>query len=122
MNSSIKSTCLLFETIKIQDRQLHNLRYHNRRMNASRCKLFGCTNELQLEEFISIPDKLNYDLFKCQVVYNELIAQVKFEPYKPRIIKTLQLVQADSIHTSISFLTEAVLINCSKQRWLTMFL
>ena len=83
-------------------------------MNASRRKLFGRTNELQLEEFISIPDKLNYDLFKCHVVYNELIVQVKFEPYKPRIIKTLQLVQADSIQYEHKFLDRSCLDKLSE--------
>lgn len=109
MNSSIRSTCLLFETIKIQDRQPRNLEYHNRRMNESRRTLFGCADGIRLEEFVLVPAELDSDLFKCRVIYNESIVQVQFEKYLPRIIKTLQLVQADSIQYHHKFLDRACL-------------
>lgn len=94
----------MFETIRIQNKQPCNLRYHNRRMNAARRSLFGCTDELRLEEIISVPAVLTEDLYKCRVLYGKSIFDVQFEIYSPRIIKTLQLVQADSIRYEFKFL------------------
>jgi 4-amino-4-deoxychorismate lyase len=73
-------------------------------MNASRRALLGCTDELRLEEVVSVPDELGTDLLKCRVTYDESIVQIRFEKYLPKTVKTLQLVRADSVRYDHKFL------------------
>ncbi len=94
----------MFETIRIQNRQPHNLQYHNRRMNASRRTFLGCTDDLRLEEIIPVSAGLPTGLLKCRIIYNESVVDVQFEKYVPRNVKTLQLVRDDAIRYDHKFL------------------
>jgi 4-amino-4-deoxychorismate lyase len=89
--------CPLFETIKVENRILHNLEFHNERLNRSRKHLFGCTDIIDLNELISIPEDLSNDVFKCRVVYSEEIEEIKFANYAKRQIRTLKMVECDNI-------------------------
>jgi 4-amino-4-deoxychorismate lyase len=89
--------CPLFETIKVENRILHNLEFHNERLNRSRKHLFGCTDIIDLNELISIPEDLNDNVFKCRVVYSEEIEQIQFANYARRQIRTLKMVECDNI-------------------------
>lgn len=94
----------LFETIKIKDRKLHNIEFHNSRMNNSRKILFNCDDEIILEKIIKIPDELSNNIFKCRVVYSKQIDDVEFQPYFERKISTLQTINVDWIDYSYKFL------------------
>ncbi|MBA4311506.1 MAG: hypothetical protein C0417_02640 [Chlorobiaceae bacterium] len=89
--------CPLFETIKIENKILHNLEYHNERLNKSRKNIFGCTDIIDLNDLISIPEDLGNDVSKCRVVYSEEIEQIQFAHYAKRQIRTLKLVECDNL-------------------------
>jgi len=102
---------LLFETIKVQNKTLHNLEYHNQRLNKSRKDLLGCTDFIDLREEISIPRYINNDVFKCRVLYSREIEQIQFIPYKLRQIRTIKIVECDTIEYYYKFVDRKILSN-----------
>ena len=65
--------CLLLETIKVKNKQVQSLDFHNERLNRTRKELFGASKPLLLEEIIQIPDNLGDGVFKCRVLYRKEI-------------------------------------------------
>jgi len=72
---------LLFETIKCQNRQLHNLFYHNNRVRWTLENLFGIIGDFDFENIIEIPDWVGEGLYRCRVSYDEEVSKVEFFKY-----------------------------------------
>lgn len=89
--------CRLIETIKIFDKKLFNIEYHNRRMNNSRKILFGCDDEINLLDKIIIPSYLSNELYKCRVIYSKEIESIEFIPYKKKEIYKVKVVENNDI-------------------------
>jgi len=87
----------LFETIKFQNGILHNIEYHNARLNKSRNQVFGCTDTFDLRDLIQIPNFSDDKVYKCRVIYSQKIEQVEFIPYTIKPVTTLKLVECDTI-------------------------
>jgi 4-amino-4-deoxychorismate lyase len=94
---------VLFESIKIIDRQLQNIFYHNERFNRSRSELFGVSRKTDLEDLISIPVDLPSGIIKCRVFYSQQIEGIEFDPYIPRKISSLKLTESDDIDYSYKY-------------------
>jgi len=92
-----------FETIKIQNRQLQNIAWHNRRFNQTRVDLFGIKEPLLLENLIQIPNDLDVGVFKCRVIYSKEIEKIEFEKYTPRKVQSLKIVECDDIEYSYKY-------------------
>ncbi len=84
---------LLFETIACENGKLLNLEWHNARLNNSRRKLFKSKSSLFLEE-IYLPKFVEKGYWKCKVLYSDIINGISFEPYIPRKINSLTLVES----------------------------
>jgi 4-amino-4-deoxychorismate lyase len=95
---------LLFETIRILDGEPQNLTLHDERMNRSRRALFGCSDALQIANFLSVPPGARTGTVRCRVVYGEPVVSVEFSPYVPAAIRTLRLVDAGGLDYSHKFL------------------
>jgi len=80
---------LLFETIKIEDGQIKNILWHNKRCNKSRRELFDKKIEIDLKKYINPPSK---GLYRCRIVYDKTIQSVKYIPYSPKKIESLRVV------------------------------
>lgn len=87
----------LIETLKCKDGKLHNLQYHNYRLNKSRRELFRIYDEMKLENHISVPENAQTGNFKCRLIYSDKIEKTEFIPYLPRKIKSLKLVNNNEI-------------------------
>lgn len=87
--------CQFIETIRIENGVVCNLAYHNRRMNETRTALFGQSQPLDLSDYITLLQ--NNGRIKCRVVFREKIEEVTYAPYTVRSIKSLQLVNSDTI-------------------------
>ncbi len=94
---------LLFETIKVTGRMFQNIDGHNRRVAASRRALFGRTDVLDLGTEFLVPPDVGSGLYRCRVVYSEVIESVEFIPYEKRTIRTVRLVEADHIRYGHKF-------------------
>ncbi len=82
----------LLETIKIEDGQVINIEWHNRRCNKSRLELFDEKKLLNLEEFIEAPQK---GLYRCRILYDSEINSVEYIPYTPKKIKSFKIVKSN---------------------------
>lgn len=87
----------LFESIKVYNKRLYNIEYHNVRMNNSRAELFNAKEQIDLSKIISVPDDFSNELYKCRVIYSEEIISVDFQRYKKKKVDCLQLVRDDDI-------------------------
>lgn len=87
---------LLFETIKCQNRCLHNLFYHNYRVKCTLENLFGVVGDFDLENSIEIPDWVGEGLYRCRVSYDEEISKVEFFEYDFKHPKTIQIDENSS--------------------------
>jgi 4-amino-4-deoxychorismate lyase len=106
---------LLIETIRVHGRQFENLEYHNRRAQQARYALFNSEGPLDFRDLLTVPEQLGSETFKCRVTYDEKIRQVEFMPYSPRPVRTLQLVENDSIEYSHKYAHRAPLEKMSHE-------
>ena len=88
---------LLFETIRLQDGVLQNIEYHNSRLNYSRKSLYKSPEEFDLEKIIQVPLTCRQGLYKCRVTYSKEVKSIDFEPYIPHVIKSLRLIEDNTI-------------------------
>ena len=89
--------CRLLETIRVDGERFFNLSYHNARLNRSRDELFGDVPAIDLEEVLEIPRGLGAGRYKCRVTYNTVIRSVEYEPYEPKPVRCLKLVDGGDI-------------------------
>lgn len=87
---------LLFETIKCQNRQLHNLYYHNFRVRWSLENLFGIIGDFDFQNTIEIPDWVGEGLYRCRVSYGKEISRVEFFEYEFKHPKVIQIDEYQS--------------------------
>lgn len=95
--------CLLIETIKVFDKKLFNINFHNQRFNKTRTELFNSNNFININDVIKFPDNLDKGLYKCRILYNEKIRNVEFFPYQMKNIKSLKIVFSDNIDYSYKY-------------------
>lgn len=81
------------ETIRIENGRMHNLAYHNRRMNETRRRLLGQVAPLDLGDFIRPENRAGR--VKCRVEYEKEILKVEYAAYHIRPVSSLRLVVAD---------------------------
>lgn len=84
---------LFIETIRIENGRIHNLSYHNRRMNETRRNVLCQTDVLDLNDYIR---PVNYrERTKCRVEYDVDIRNVEYAAYHFRPVSSLRLVVDD---------------------------
>lgn len=94
---------LLFETIKCQNRRLHNLFYHNKRVRRTFENLFGIIGDFDFESNIEIPDWVGEGLYRCRVSYAEEINKVEFFEYNFKHPKVIQLDEYQSFNYDFKY-------------------
>ncbi len=99
----------LLETIKFEDGKFANLELHQNRMNKSQKELFGCENKIdlvsELDMFLakSQATYINHKIYKCRIVYSKTIQNIELLPYSSLSIKSLKIVNDDSINYNFKF-------------------
>ncbi len=83
---------LFFETVKVKDSKIFNIKFHNKRMNETIMKAFSKKANFDLKDFISPPK--DRTLYRCKVIYNTKIVKIDFYPYKTRNFKNLICVDS----------------------------
>jgi len=87
------STPLLLETIRIEGGVIHNLPYHQARMNRSREHLFHTFSTIDLASHLQPPD--THQIYRCRVLYGHEIEKIEYLPYTPKPIRHLKIVTSD---------------------------
>ena len=98
----------LLETIRYENGRFHNLEIHRQRMNYARKSLFGLENEIDLGKVLQRVTKgrltdANIGLFKCRVVYDSQIRDIRFLPYVLPQIRSLQMVESNDIDYTFKY-------------------
>lgn len=83
---------LLLETIKIEDGEIYNLSYHQQRCTKSRQILFNSLDVLDLSSFIDAPKT---GLYRCRILYGEILHSIEYIPYTPKEIQSVKIVSSD---------------------------
>ena len=83
---------ILLETIKIENGLINNIKYHQKRFDDSRIKLFDTKNKIDLVDFINPP---NNELFRCRILYSNKIENIEYMPYKPKILRKFKVVSSN---------------------------
>ena len=96
---SSPSSSLLLETIRIENGEIHNLSYHQKRCNHTRKTLFNSDDILNLIESIKAPKK---GLYRCRILYAETLHSIEYIPYTPKEIHSIKIVKAD-IHYAFKY-------------------
>ncbi len=82
---------LLFETIKIENGKIENIKWHNQRCNRSRAELFNAKALLNLETFITPPPT---GLYRCRLTYKDDVHSVEYFPYIPKAFHRFTIVKS----------------------------
>jgi len=82
----------LLETIKVDDGEVFNIEYHQKRFDRTRLELFNSKNSIDLLSLLDIPKK---GLFRCRVIYSEDIQSIEYIPYKVKVINSLKVVDSN---------------------------
>lgn len=84
------------ESLKLLDGQLFRLTHHQKRIVRTFKIHFSEAIPFQLEEIVKglqLPEK---GLYKIRILYTDKIENIEIQPYIPRIIKNLKLVNTSS--------------------------
>lgn len=74
-------------------------------MQRSRVELFAKDiSPLRLRKHIHIPTHLQNGLVKCRIVYGEAINEITYTPYQSKVIRSLKLVEDNSIDYHCKYL------------------
>ena len=90
---TFSSPPLLLETIRIEGGKIHNLPYHQARMDRSREHLYHTFSHIDLASQIEVPDQEG--LYRCRIVYGQEIETIEYLPYTPKPIRHLTVVSSD---------------------------
>ena len=82
----------ILETIKVENGEVFNLKYHQKRFNKTRLELFQSKQIIDLSSIIKAPKK---GLFRCRVVYSNHVKSVEYIPYIPKVICSLKVVPSN---------------------------
>ncbi len=93
----------LFETIKCNNGELVNIKWHNRRFNRARKMCFEQTNQLDLAKIITVPPHAQSGIFRCRVTYSETIEKIEFVPHRYRRIENLKIIKENNIDYKFKF-------------------
>lgn len=108
---------LCIETLPVCHRQLPDLRDHQERMDQTRRAFDPATKPLLLANAIELPDWLDVDVtYKCRVTYGETVEKIDFEPYQPRLVRSLKLVVADDLDYACKYADRRTINHLFAQR------
>lgn len=95
----------LIETLCIQNGEIRNPEFHQKRLDRSRWKLFGLDDEIDLEVLIktNLKDISPTEKRKCRIIYGEEIDSVELIPYQIKPIHSVRLVENNEIEYPFKF-------------------
>lgn len=106
----------LLESIRIENRVLHNIELHNKRFNMARKALWNQSNLIDLRTIIDIPEELNDERYKCRIVSNKHTINFEIKPYVQRKIETLKVIVDNKIDYTYKTSNRTLLDKAFEQR------
>lgn len=108
---------LFIETIRWSDGKFHLLELHGRRMERTRLEVFGSACGVPDPTWLPpVPENLKNRTVKCRVIYDIAIRSIEFEPYTPRKIESLKLVDGGNIDYHLKYSDRSALTDLAEMR------
>jgi len=96
--------CQFIETIKVQNKELQNIEYHNLRFNKTLKDFWGFEEFIDLKQVVQVPREIDNKIYKCRIIYSDTIKKVEFLPYKIKPVSTLQIITDNLIDYCYKYL------------------
>ena len=106
----------LVESIKLKNGIIHNLSYHQGRLNRSMDELFPTAQKIDLMQAISVSEEYKSGTFKIRVLYLDTVEKIEIEPYQYRSIQSLKVVYNESIDYHLKYTDRQLLDELFAQR------
>lgn len=106
----------LLESIKVEDRQIVNLEYHQQRIAAALMALHNNSSTIDFEPIEKEIKQLTTGKFKLRIVYNYSYFKYTILPYQTKVVKSLKLVNGDDVAYQFKFEDRRALDNLYQQR------
>lgn len=102
------------ETIRLEDGVPQLLEWHEQRMRRTLKAYYPTTEVPKLGDWL--PSDFPLGRCKWRVVYSDVIEEVSVEPYQPRLIRSLRVVEVSDLDYSYKRLDRQSLNACYSQR------
>ncbi len=103
---------LLLETLKAVDGTVLHVNYHQRRLEYSLTQLGVLTTHC-LEASLKPPP---HGVYRCRVVYSATDMTIEYLPYRQRTLKSLKIVEADTLEYALKYADRTALNQLFEQR------
>lgn len=87
----------LIESIRLNDGQFNNLKYHEQRMDCSLKELYNIDGRSDLNHFFRSIEYPRKGLYKCRLLYDNQSKITEFVPYTFKRVKSLKLIVDNDI-------------------------
>ncbi len=108
--------CQFIETIKLKDGNFFHLNYHQERVDRTFLKFFPSKAPYNLETILKSIQKPENGLYRCRIVYDSSTQKIEFIEQEEREIKTLKIVECNSIDYSYKYLNRELIQELAKQK------
>jgi 4-amino-4-deoxychorismate lyase len=109
---------LLIESIYLKDGSFRNLSYHQQRVDEACMALFAIQEKIDLKQVLSQSNIPQKGLYKCRIVFDMKVHKIEFQSYAIRKIKSLKMVDCNSIDYRFKFENREAIDNLFSQRQL----
>ena len=106
---------LFIETIRIQNRRVCNIKYHQKRFDDTRSAFFPFAKKINIRNAIDT-SLCKTNMTKCRITYNDNIVSVEYQEYSMRPIASLHCVNIDQYDYSYKYLDRSTLTNLFHQK------
>jgi len=107
---------LLFETILVEDGVARNMVWHERRMSHALREVWRINEPMVLEPLIHVPPELCTGMVRCNVLYGPSVESITYTHYEMRMVRSLKLVNCDTIDYHLKFTDRFLLESLLAQR------
>lgn len=107
----------LIESIRLQKGVLHNLSYHQKRVDEAITALTGNEKSINLDNYFKSTSLPADGLFKCRIIYSvQAIEHVEIIPYQVRPVQSLKVVVDNDIVYNLKWEDRSVINKLFHQR------
>ncbi|TAE73518.1 MAG: chorismate-binding protein [Bacteroidetes bacterium] len=90
---------MFLETIKIENSVIKNITFHQERFDETRACFFPNSQKIDLAIFFqNLPIVDTKKIYKLRLLYDFSIYFYEIQPYQPKIIQSLKIIHANSLH------------------------
>lgn len=108
--------CLLFETIRIENKIPMHLSWHERRMEQAMQECWPGSTSVKLAGILHVPPEYSSGSVRCHVLYKAEVTDIIFQAYEKRMVRSLKLVVCDTIDYHLKFRNRNLLESLFSQR------